>query len=527
MPTKQDSSRRNRRRRSTRRSSGLEVRAADRACEAGPGGDHRCGSPLRRDAAAWADRGRRGGHHRSGPGRAERENSRGGSPARPRHDRYEIVDAPHSEAAAAKAVELIHQSKGELLMKGSLHTDELMREVASSKTGLRTARRISHVFIMDADISRNSLHHRCRNQYSARSRCQARYRAERYRPVHASRARHAAGRHTVRCRDRDYEDPSTIEAAALCKMADRKQITGASSTDRSRSTTPSVRRPQKSRASSPRSRPRADPVVPDLESGNMLESGPARQGGLGGDRARRARAGRSDLARRLGALAHGLVRSRGSLHARAAARSRCRREPRWTPSWSSTPALPASSSRYSNHEGSGLKRLIKGQIDGITTRPRLRAAAADEKPLIDETYPTEKVADVPAALAIAGTWLRTTQRIEPGAVGHRGARRTAIRPAGAYRWRGARRARTLCLGAAPPAQQPRADTGRYWPALRPVAGRLLRHGLPSDTMRSPTTMRSRIDFTRRACVGTGSTACRTSLLRVACRRWRPRSRPDG
>src|SRR5262249_29828587 len=54
--------------------------------------------------------------------------------------RYEIVDVPHSDAAAAKAVELIHQSKGELLMKGSLHTDELMREVTSSKTGLRTAR---------------------------------------------------------------------------------------------------------------------------------------------------------------------------------------------------------------------------------------------------------------------------------------------------------------------------------------------------------------------------------------------------
>jgi phosphate acetyltransferase len=63
--------------------------------------------------------------------------------------RFEIVDVPHSHAAAAKAVELVQQSKGELLMKGSLHTDELMREVTSSKTGLRTERRISHVFIMD------------------------------------------------------------------------------------------------------------------------------------------------------------------------------------------------------------------------------------------------------------------------------------------------------------------------------------------------------------------------------------------
>src|SRR3954468_17428600 len=56
---------------------------------------------------------------------------------------------PDSETAAAKAVELIHEGKGELLMKGSLHTDELMRAVTSSKTGLRTARRVSHVFVMD------------------------------------------------------------------------------------------------------------------------------------------------------------------------------------------------------------------------------------------------------------------------------------------------------------------------------------------------------------------------------------------
>jgi phosphate acetyltransferase len=55
-------------------------------------------------------------------------------------DGVEIVDVPHSEAAAAKAVELIHQCKGELLMKGSLHTDELMRQVTSGTTGLRTGR---------------------------------------------------------------------------------------------------------------------------------------------------------------------------------------------------------------------------------------------------------------------------------------------------------------------------------------------------------------------------------------------------
>src|SRR4030088_130523 len=61
---------------------------------------------------------------------------------------FEIVDAAHSEEAAAKSVELIHAAKGEMLMKGSLHTDELMRSV-TAKTGLRTERRLSHVFGMD------------------------------------------------------------------------------------------------------------------------------------------------------------------------------------------------------------------------------------------------------------------------------------------------------------------------------------------------------------------------------------------
>ena len=62
---------------------------------------------------------------------------------------FEIVDAAHSEEAAAKGVELIHAAKGEMLMKGSLHTDELMRSVTAKVGGLRTDRRISHVFVMD------------------------------------------------------------------------------------------------------------------------------------------------------------------------------------------------------------------------------------------------------------------------------------------------------------------------------------------------------------------------------------------
>ena len=71
-------------------------------------------------------------------------------------------------------------------------------------------------------------------------------------------------------------------------------------------------------------------------------------------------------------------------------------------------------------EGEGkLRRLIKGQMDGIGSRPRLRASGADSDPLADRAYPIEAVPDVPAAMAIAGGWLRDELRISPMAVGHR------------------------------------------------------------------------------------------------------------
>src|SRR5271163_4847055 len=71
-------------------------------------------------------------------------------------------------------------------------------------------------------------------------------------------------------------------------------------------------------------------------------------------------------------------------------------------------------------DGTGaLDRLIKGQMDGIGTRPRLRAQAADKAPLIEQSYAPEHVSDVKAALEAAGAWLRDTQKLEPFAVGHR------------------------------------------------------------------------------------------------------------
>ena len=141
---------------------------------------------------------------------------------------FEIVDAAHSDDAAAKGVELIHAARGELLMKGSLHTDELMRAVTAKTGGLRTDRRISHVFVMDVpayaetifvtdaainifpdldakrDIIQNAI-----DLYN-----QAGF-------GKTPRVAILSAVETVTAKI-----PSTIEAAALCKMADRGQITG-------------------------------------------------------------------------------------------------------------------------------------------------------------------------------------------------------------------------------------------------------------------------------------------------------------
>ena len=168
---------------------------------------------------------------------------------------YQIVDVAHSEAAAAKAVELIRESKGELLMKGSLHTDELMREVTSSKTGLRTARRISHVFIMDVPGHAETLF-----ITDAAINIAPDLDAKRDIIQNAVDLFTEVGLGTPRVAILSAVEtvttkiPGTIEAAALCKMADRGQITGAvldgplafdNAVD--------VRRPG-SRASNPRSR---------------------------------------------------------------------------------------------------------------------------------------------------------------------------------------------------------------------------------------------------------------------------------
>ena len=96
---------------------------------------------------------------------------------------YELIPTTHSHEAAARAVALARAGEVETLMKGSLHTDELMHEVVAQDTGLRTARRISHVFVMDVPAyPAPPVPHRRRHQHLTRAGGQARYRPERDRP---------------------------------------------------------------------------------------------------------------------------------------------------------------------------------------------------------------------------------------------------------------------------------------------------------------------------------------------------------
>ena len=140
----------------------------------------------------------------------------------------EIVDAEHSHQSAAKGVELVRVGRAEALMKGSLHTDELMGAVVSRESGLRTARRISHCFIMDVPGQPNAL-----IITDAAVNIAPTLEEKVDIAQNAIDLAHVMGVPEVRVAILSAMEtvsskvPSTLEAAALCKMADRGQITGA------------------------------------------------------------------------------------------------------------------------------------------------------------------------------------------------------------------------------------------------------------------------------------------------------------
>jgi phosphate acetyltransferase len=184
----------------------------------------------------------------------------------------EIVDVPHSQAAADKAVEIVRTGGADLLMKGSLHSDELLGAVAKRDTGLRTGRRISHVFVMDVPTHAQTLF-----ITDAAVNIAPDLNAKRDIVQNAIDLYAALGLGTPKVAILSAVEtvtpsiPSTIEAAALCKMADRGQITGGEldgplAFDNAIS-------PEAARVKGIKSAVAGWAqilVVPDLEAGNML-----------------------------------------------------------------------------------------------------------------------------------------------------------------------------------------------------------------------------------------------------------------
>ena len=185
---------------------------------------------------------------------------------------FEVVDAPHSAASAETAVRLAREGKAEMLMKGSLHSDEIMAAVVKRETGLRTSRRVSHCFVMDVpaidrvviitDAAVNifpTLEDKVHIVQNAIDLAHA---------LGTSQPKVAilSAMETI-----NPKVPSTIEAAALCKMADRGQITGGlldgplaldNAIDLGAAKIKKITSPVAGRADIL--------LVPDLEAGNML-----------------------------------------------------------------------------------------------------------------------------------------------------------------------------------------------------------------------------------------------------------------
>lgn len=184
----------------------------------------------------------------------------------------ELVDAPHSHAAAAKAVELVREGRGELLMKGSLHSDELLSAVTAHDSGLRTERRLSHVFIMDVPSYAEPLFitdaavNIFPDLEAKRDIVQNAIDLHRGLGLGAPRVAILSAVETV-----TPKIPGTIDAAALCKMAERGQITGGildGPLALDNAISPEAAR-MKSIVSPVAGRAQIL-VAPDLEAGNML-----------------------------------------------------------------------------------------------------------------------------------------------------------------------------------------------------------------------------------------------------------------
>ncbi len=185
---------------------------------------------------------------------------------------FRLVDAPHSDAAAAQAVALVRSGEAALLMKGSLHTDELLHAVLAPEIGLRTKRRLSHVYLMDVPsyprllLVTDAAVNIAPDLIAKRDIVQNAIDLAHVMGIACPRVAVLSAVETV-----NPDLRSTLDAAALCKMADRGQITGGLvdgplAFDNAISPTAAADK----HIVSPVAGQADILVVPDLESGNML-----------------------------------------------------------------------------------------------------------------------------------------------------------------------------------------------------------------------------------------------------------------
>lgn len=185
---------------------------------------------------------------------------------------FRIVPAPHSHAAAAQAVALVRSAEAQLLMKGSLHTDELLSEVLAPGTGLRTERRISHVYVMDVPtypkplLITDAAVNIAPDLAAKRDIVQNAIDLAGVLGIVTPKVAILAAVETV-----NPKMPATLDAAALCKMADRGQITGGlldGPLAFDNAVSPEAAREKG--ITSPVAGQADILLVPDLEAGNML-----------------------------------------------------------------------------------------------------------------------------------------------------------------------------------------------------------------------------------------------------------------
>ena len=182
------------------------------------------------------------------------------------------VDAPYSQASAAMAVQLVREGKAQALMKGSLHTDELMAAVVSREGGLRTARRISHCFVMDVPSYPETLIVTdAAINISPSMETKVDIIQNAIDLAHAMRFPEVRVAILSAMETVNPKVPSTVEAGALCKMADRGQITGGIlDGPLALDNAISLESVKIKKIDSPVAGRANVLIVPDLEAGNML-----------------------------------------------------------------------------------------------------------------------------------------------------------------------------------------------------------------------------------------------------------------